>query len=458
MVHLLRGPSTAAAAAFFVAAASFMGVGVEAQASVARNVSDPACSLAKGVAGATTCTVRTYYVAAEEVEWDYAPSGFDHFKGTTLKESEAFTWTVRYTNRIGSIYKKALYFEYTDESFTNKKEKPEHLGMLGPTIRAEVGEVVKVVFKNKASLPYGIHSHGVRYSAADEGAAYTNASAAAVSGAVAPGESWTYTWIVNDRAGPGPADGNSTVWAYHPHTTDTFDIYAGLIGALIVYKPGVLSPSTNLPTDVSQEFILLFLVINENLSHYLRDNVLKYAPELSDRLPPNPETPFELGGDTWTESNLMHAVNGRVFSNLDGLVMEAGSKVRWHLLGMGTEVDIHSVHWHSMTLLWNGHRMDTIELFPATFRTLESVPDTPGTWVLHCHVGDHMMAGMNVLYQVREPNSQTPILNTTAFIDDKTAMNVPAAPRPPLAAPIYSLNHAGRTTGVSVVGILVAAV
>ena len=43
---------------------------------------------------------------------------------------------------------KASYEEYTDISFTTKKEKPKYLGFLGPVIRAEVGDVIEVVFKN----------------------------------------------------------------------------------------------------------------------------------------------------------------------------------------------------------------------------------------------------------------------------------------------------------------------
>ena len=43
---------------------------------------------------------------------------------------------------------KASYEEFTDSSFTTKKEKPEYLGFLGPVIRAEDGDVIEVVFKN----------------------------------------------------------------------------------------------------------------------------------------------------------------------------------------------------------------------------------------------------------------------------------------------------------------------
>jgi FtsP/CotA-like multicopper oxidase with cupredoxin domain len=27
-------------------------------------------------------------------------------------------------------------------------------------------------------------------------------------------------------------------------------------------------------------------------------------------------------------------------------------------------------------------------------------PDDPGTWMFHCHIGDHMHGGMATLYQV----------------------------------------------------------
>lgn len=40
------------------------------------------------------------------------------------------------------------------------------------------------------------------------------------------------------------------------------------------------------------------------------------------------------------------AINGYMYANLNGLTMVAGDKVYWYLMGMGSEVDIHGVHWH----------------------------------------------------------------------------------------------------------------
>jgi len=96
----------------------------------------------------------------------------------------------------------------------------------------------------------------------------------------------------------------------------------------------------------------------------------------------------------------MHSINGYVFGNLPGLTMEAGERVRWYMLGMGTEVDLHTPHWHGQTLVLNGNRTDIVELLPASMKTLDMVPDNPGTWLFHCHVNDHIDAGMLALFTV----------------------------------------------------------
>ena len=46
------------------------------------------------------------------------------------------------------------------------------------------------------------------------------------------------------------------------------------------------------------------------------------------------------------------------------------------------------------------HREDVYDLFPGVFATVEMVPDSTGDWPLHCHVNDHMVAGMETLYSV----------------------------------------------------------
>jgi manganese oxidase len=41
-------------------------------------------------------------------------------------------------SRIGTKYKRAMYVEYTDATFSTQKAQPAWQGSLGPTLRAEV--------------------------------------------------------------------------------------------------------------------------------------------------------------------------------------------------------------------------------------------------------------------------------------------------------------------------------
>ena len=58
---------------------------------------------------------------------------------------------------------------------------------------------------------------------------------------------------------------------------DESDMYAGLIGTIIVTKKGMGDENAR-PKDVDREFVTLFLVWNENSSPYLETNENNYCP------------------------------------------------------------------------------------------------------------------------------------------------------------------------------------
>ena len=113
---------------------------------------------------------HTYYIAADEVVWDYSPHGRNLTGIPTLEED------LEGRSPADKRYLKAIYREYTDATFKTLKPRPsewEHLGILGPLIRAEVGDTVKVVFKNNARMPYcSMHPHGLAYGKDSEGACH----------------------------------------------------------------------------------------------------------------------------------------------------------------------------------------------------------------------------------------------------------------------------------------------
>ena len=51
-------------------------------------------------------------------------------------------------------------------------------------------------------------------------------------------------------------------------------------------------------------------------------------------------------------------------------------------------------------MLQDGKRTDVVSLMQAQMVTVDMVPDDPGTWMFHCHLDDHMEAGMMAFYKV----------------------------------------------------------
>jgi manganese oxidase len=335
-------------------------------------------------------TVRTYFIAADEVDWDYAPrgrnlAGLPHVE---TAEDEAGEGLARH------IYHKAIYREYTDANFKTLKIRPqqwEHLGILGPLIRAEVGDSIRVVFKNNTRLSVSMHPHGLEYKKDAEGALYEDGTAGTVKedDKIAPGGTYNYIWTVPERSGPGAMDGSSVLWMYHSHFVESTDINTGLIGPIIVTARGMARPDGS-PKDVDREFIADFALFDETDSWFFEGNAGKQIRALRSKTV-NP---------LLREKNTLYTINGYIEANLPLLAMKKGDHVRWYLLSNSNEDDIHMAHWHGNTVLSNHMRMDSVFLGPMAMATADMVPDNEGIWLFHCHVNDHLAGGMVARYQV----------------------------------------------------------
>jgi len=344
----------------------------------------PAASMAKN---SKHSNIREYWIAADEVLWDYAPSF-----PINLMTDEEFTPEQRVfvENGIGRFYIKSLYREYTPDFAALKPPAEEYLGTLGPIIRAAVGDTIVVHFRNNTQYPASVHPHGVFYTKDSEGAPYADGTDGAdkADDAVPPNGEHTYVWEVPRRAGPGPNDPSSIAWEYHSHTNETADTNAGLVGPIIITRRFAARRDGS-PRDVDREFISLFTVFDENLSVYFPENLLNCSSGSCD-----PED------EEFEESNLMHTINGLTWGNNTGYTMRKGERVRWYIIAMGTEVDLHTPHWHGVTLLHNGNRLDVAEVLPAATKTFDLRADNTGTWMFHCHVNDHLEAGMMTKFTI----------------------------------------------------------
>ncbi|PIK59314.1 putative hephaestin-like protein 1 [Apostichopus japonicus] len=334
-----------------------------------------------------------FYIAAVEVDWDYAPSGINGITGDAFDpDSTAAKYVLGGPDRIGSVYKKALYREFTNDTFTVQKPHPEWLGTLGPILRAEVKDILHIHFKNLASRPYTMHPHGVFYDKNSEGALYQDGTSGddKRDDGVPPGGTYNYLWEVPTRAGPSRGDSGCVSWQYHSHIESPLGTNTGLVGPMVICRQAVLKPDGS-RVDVDKEFFLMVTTFDENLSYYIQDNIKTYCDVSS----------VDQEDEGFLDSNKMRSINGYVYGNLPGLEVCVGEKIVWHIFGMGTEIDVHTITFTGNELVQNNHRRDVFGISPAAIFNTIMRPRNTGTWLITSNVINHIEAGLQALYTVR---------------------------------------------------------
>jgi FtsP/CotA-like multicopper oxidase with cupredoxin domain len=295
-------------------------------------------AVASAAAPVASGAVREYWVAAVPAPtWNMAPNQRDAMAGTLLSASQ-------------TVFPTVVYRRYTPrwgQPIRNAPERSSNQDLIpGPLLRARAGDHLRVHFKNLDTLyrrPHSMHFHGVHYKPSSDGSFVPGVSGR--DGDVKPGQSWTYELTAgSDSVG---------VWPYHDHSPSMDDsILGGMYGMLSILGPAEKRPD--------REFEVVF------------------APM----------------GDFQT-------VDGRAFvGNTPVFTAIAGQTVQWDVMAMGSEHHTFHVHGHR----WvdrDGSDVDTQNLGPAETFAIRWREEDPGTWLYHCHVESHMMAGMIGTYHVR---------------------------------------------------------
>ncbi|XP_009076813.1 PREDICTED: coagulation factor VIII-like [Acanthisitta chloris] len=325
--------------------------------------------------------VRRYYIAAVETSWDYTHSDLLSVLQVPAGVS-GHTGSRPPTPGIPPRYKKAVFVEYPDALFIQPKLKPAWMGLLGPTIRAEVYDTVVITFKNLASRPYNLHAVGVSYWKASEGAGYEDETSQPEKEGdrVDPGKTHTYIWEIQQNQGPTDDDSPCLTYSYSSNTHSVKDINSGLIGALLVCRPGTLVSGGN--EGLQQEFVMLFAVFDEGKSWYSE-----------------PGSPAAPQSHNRTE---LHTINGYVNGSLPGLTLCLKKQVHWHVIGLGSGPEVHSIFFEGHTFLVRSHRLSNLEISPATYLTAQTMPGTAGWFRMFCQIPSHQQAGMEAIVKVEE--------------------------------------------------------
>jgi manganese oxidase len=289
-------------------------------------------------APAASAELRQFWVAAVPAPtWNMAPNERDAINDVALSPSQTVFPTVVY-RRYTKNWGHVLPNQPTGSS--NQDLIP------GPLIRARAGDRIYVHFKNMDTLyrrPHSMHFHGVHYRPSSDGAYVPGISGP--DGNVKPGQTWTYKLTAgSDSVG---------VWPYHDHSPSMDDsILGGMYGMLSILGRHEKAPD--------REFEVVF------------------APM----------------GDFQTIDGRAFVGNTPVFTSI------VGQTIQWDVMAMGSEHHTFHVHGHRWKSPF-GTDVDTQTVGPAETFKIRWKEEDPGTWLYHCHVEAHMMAGMIGIYHVR---------------------------------------------------------
>jgi len=253
-------------------------------------------------------------------------------------EGERFT-------RAQTVFRTVAYRQFTKDFAKQLPNEAGNPGLQGPLLRARVGDRIVVHFRNLDTLtnhPHSMHFHGVRYRFGSDGAYIPGFSGRGAN--VKPGETFTYRLDAEPTA--------RGVWPYHDHSPSmTESIEGGMFGALSILGRDEPAPDREFVVYLSQQ----------------------------------------LGFNT---------INGRAFvGNTPVYRAKVGDVVQWDVLAIGSDFHTFHVHGHRWVQR-DGTPRDTQVIGPAESFRVRWREDTPGTWLYHCHVEDHMMNGMIAIYRV----------------------------------------------------------
>lgn len=321
--------------------------------------------------------VRRYYIAAEQVTWDYTPSGWDNGLGVPIDVSpRANTAGITAKGSLGTQWQKALYRGYTDASFTTPSPQPAWQGLNGPTLRAEVGDMIEILFSNQLQQNYAsMHSMGLSYSKENEGSLYPNVTApgqeslVAPGDAVAPGDCVVYKWLIND--GSAPTQGQvSHMWGYHSYISMQEDLNAGLLGSTIAYAPGKMNETM----ESYREFVLVYMQYDESDSFLSQTNMQMLTANASIKGLDTTSMPSLTHGQGYGNYSIWHpqltnlmsagqlstvqaptfsALNGLIFANNAPFEMCVNDPTIWYVSAFGANPHVFHMHGNGFVLQGN---------------------------------------------------------------------------------------------------------
>lgn len=326
-----------------------------------------------------TGRVREYWIQAESFRHNAVPNGYDGMMGTHYTPEQTTFWAIgfrAYTPGWGSPLPADLG---PDGIGANS-------GIPGPVIRVEVGDTVRVRFRNSDQhyrWPHSMHPHGLRYDLDNDGRWLAD-DPERPGTAVPYGGTYTYTW----EASPSSVG----TWPYHDHSVPQ-----------TIRAPAGGSAGTSDDGSAARPYGMA--VGGGGVAEMGAELGLFGVIAVTDPQTPRVDREFVLffhdlyRADVPSVAQDIDMFNGGAFvDNTPTFTARVGERVRWRISALGKE--FHVFHLHGHRWCSGGHFTDSQLIGPSTTLTVEYTEDNPGDWIYHCHVTDHMMGGMVGRYRV----------------------------------------------------------
>jgi manganese oxidase len=228
----------------------------------------------------------------------------------------------------------------------------------GPTIQANQGDRVRIVFENHLPESTTVHWHGLEIPIEMDGLPYITQNP------VPPGGRFVYEFTLHQEG----------TYFYHSH--GAMQEMMGMIGMFILHPEKPYQPRVDHDYGI----------------------ILQEWAILPDSTVPNTAN-MEFNWLTF---------NGVSAPASTPLIARLGSRVRIRIVNLG--MDHHPIHLHGNQFIVTGteagrspesswRRENTVLVGVAQARDVEFDAKYPGDWMLHCHLPHHMMNSMSDLLQ-----------------------------------------------------------
>ncbi|NOX17793.1 MAG: multicopper oxidase domain-containing protein [Chlorobi bacterium] len=318
-----------------------------------------------------------------------------------IKENEKKFPNVLQPNIIGGVKEFELYVEIIEQELVPgfKFHTLAFNGQIpGPELRVNVGDQVRVKFKNKTELNHTIHWHGIYVPWRMDGVPYVTQMP------VMPGQEFVYEFTAKPYG----------THFYHCHWGTLLHMQSGMYGSFIVEDPD--DPiKKSFPYD--REYTLLYSAHDSN---FIRNELNAMLVRMKERmylmkngrfdkerfatfntkdelveavnngyLPPyvtNRRSLDELPRPNW------FSVNGKSYPMTPNIYIKEGENIRVRLINAGTEEHYLHLHGHDFWQVCNDgipikqpDQMNTLRLSPGKTLDIIIEGNNRGIWTFHDH-------------------------------------------------------------------------